>query len=463
MNVIDPSSIPNEKGPAFTPSPQSPPAFHLLAKPTGAICNLDCAYCFFLEKEQLYPGSRFRMGEDMLERYVRQLIEAHRTDSVTFAWQGGEPMLMGLDFFRRAIELANKYRRPSMTFLHTMQTNGTLLDDDWCAFLKEHNFLVGVSIDGPRQLHDVYRVDKGGQPTFDRVMRGIRLLQKHGVEFNILNTVNRVNADHPSDVYRFIRDDIGADWIQFIPVVERVDDDGGRSLYQQGSNVSERSVTPEQFGHFLSAIFDEWVRHDVGRVFVQTFEAATANWLGMESSGMCVFNATCGQGLALEHNGDLYACDHFVEPDYLLGNIADTHMGDLVTSPQQLKFGQDKRGALPGYCLECDVRFACQGECPKNRFFETSDGEPGLNYLCAGYKNFFHHIAYPMQVITGLLRRGRPADEVILLLDQEEAKWRALFDRTGRNDPCPCGSGRKFKQCHARQDAVMPARPVPVP
>lgn len=461
MNLIDPNSISVADEMTFTPEPHSPSGFHLLAKPTGAICNLDCAYCFFLEKEHLYTGSKFRMSEDMQERYIRQLIEAHQTDSVTIAWQGGEPTLMGLDFYRRMIALVEKYRRPGMSFLHTMQTNGTLLDDEWCAFFKENNFLVGISIDGPRELHDVYRVDKGGQPTFDRVMRGIRLLQTYEVEFNILTTVNRVNADHPLEVYRFIRDDIGADWMQFIPVVERVDEGGGRAMIQQGHIVSERSVKPQQFGHFLSTIFDEWVRRDVGRVYVQTFEAAVSNWLGRPSSGMCVFNATCGEGLALEHNGDLYACDHFVEPDYLLGNITDTHMGELVASPQQLKFGQDKRDTLPGYCRACDVRFACHGECPKNRFIETPDGEPGLNYLCAGYKHFFHHIAYPMQIITGLLRRGYPADEVLLVLAQEDAKWQALFARTGRNDPCPCGSGRKYKQCHARRDVVAPMRPAP--
>ena len=255
-----------------------------------------------------------------------------------------------------------------------MQTNGTLLDDEWAAFFKEHGFLIGISIDGPRPLHDVYRVDKGGKPTFDKVMRGLRLLQKHGVEYNILTTVNRVNGDYPLEVYRFLRDEAGTDWMQFIPVVERINADG-LTLYQEGDTVSERSVLPEQFGRFLSAIFDEWVRHDVGRIFVQTFEAALRNWLGMANSGMCVFNETCGTGLAIEHNGDLYSCDHFVEPDYFLGNIQDRHMIELVASPQQIKFGQDKRDTLPRYCLECDVRFACHGECPKNRFIETPDGE----------------------------------------------------------------------------------------
>jgi uncharacterized protein len=443
----------------------APPAFHLLAKPTGAICNLDCAYCFFLDKELLYPGSKFRMSDELLESYIRQLIESHQTERVTIAWQGGEPTLMGLDFYRQAMGIAEKYRRPGMTFEHTMQTNGTKLDDEWCAFFKEHNFLIGISIDGPRHLHDVYRVDKGGQPTFDKVMRGLRLLQKHYVDYNILTTVNRVNGDHPVEVYRFLRDEAGTDWMQFIPVVERINADG-LTLYQQGTTVSERSVLPDQFGNFLSAIFDEWVLHDVGRIYVQTFEAAVRNWLGMPSSGMCVFNETCGLGVALEHNGDLYACDHFVEPDYLLGNIQQEHMIELMVSPQQQKFGQDKRDSLPQYCLDCDVRFACHGECPKNRFIETPDGEAGLNYLCAGFKHFFHHVDYPMKIIAGLIRRGRPAAEVMDILAQEQARWAALFARTGRKDPCPCGSGRKFKQCHGRRSQGSfrtPHRPAPRP
>ena len=421
---------------------QAPPAFHLLAKPTGAICNLDCAYCFFLDKEVFYPGSKFRMGEPVLEQYIRQIIESHQTDSVNIAWQGGEPTLMGLDFYRRAMGLVEKYRRPGMTFLHTMQTNGTLLDDEWGAFFAEHNFLIGISIDGPRPLHDVYRVDKGGKPTFDKVMAGLRVLQRHGVDFNILTTVNRMNADHPLEVYRFLRDEAGATWMQFIPVVERINADG-LTLYQEGTTVSERSVLPEQFGRFLCTIFDEWVRRDVGTVFVQTFEATLRSWLGLGASGMCVFNETCGTGLAIEHNGDLYSCDHFVEPDYLLGNIRERHMIELVASPQQLKFGQDKRDALPRYCRECDVRFACHGECPKNRFILTPDGEPGLNYLCAGFKEYFHHVAFPMKLMAGLIRRGRDAKEVMLALER-------AFAGVQRNDPCPCGSGRKFKQCHGR-------------
>ena len=434
---------------------QAPPAFHLLAKPTGAVCNLDCAYCFFLDKEVFYPGSKFRMSEPVLEQYIRQLIESHQTNSVNIAWQGGEPTLMGLDFYRRTMELVEKYRRPGMTFLHTMQTNGTLLDDEWAAFFAEHNFLLGISIDGPRPLHDVYRVDKGGKPSFDKVMRGLRLLQKHGVDYNVLTTVNRVNGDYPLEVYRFLRDEVGTTWMQFIPVVERINADG-LTLYQEGTTVSDRSVGPEQFGRFLSVIFDEWVRRDVGTIYVQTFEAALSNWLGLGNSGMCVFNATCGAGLAIEHNGDLYSCDHFVEPNYLLGNIQDRHMIELVASPQQIKFGLDKRDTLPRYCRECDVRFACHGECPKNRFILTPDGEPGLNYLCAGFKEFFHHIDFPMKLMVGLLRRNREAREVMPILER-------AFTGVDRNAPCPCGSGRKFKQCHGRPQPKPSSKPLPTP
>jgi len=430
---------------------RTPPRIHVLAKPTGATCNLDCAYCFFLEKERLYPGSRFRMSDELLETYIRQLIKAHRSKEVTVAWQGGEPTLMGVDFYQRAIAYQDKYRKPGMTFENTMQTNGTLLDDEWCDFFRENNFLIGISIDGPRELHDTYRVDRGGKGTFDRVMRGLRLLQKHEVEYNILVAVNRSNADYPREVYRFLRDEVGTSWLQLIPVIERLDEDGGRTLLQQGSRVSERSVQPEQFGRFLIAVFDEWVRHDVGQVYVQTFEAAARNWLRMPSSGMCVFEETCGLGLALEHNGDLYSCDHFVEPDYLLGNIMDTRMIEMVGSEKQRAFGQDKRDALPRVCRECDVLFACHGECPKNRFLTTRDGEAGLNYLCAGWKAFFHRADEPLQMIAMLMRMGRPASDVMRILAEKDAEREAAFARARRNDPCPCGSGLKFKVCHGHK------------
>ena len=424
-----------------------PPRIHVLSKPSGATCNLACSYCFFLDKELLYPNSKFRMTDEILEKYIQQLIETHRTSEVTVAWQGGEPTLIGVDFYRKAIEFQNKYRKPGMTFENTMQTNGTLLNDEWCEFLKENNYLIGISIDGPQHLHDTYRVDKGDRGTFDQVMRGLRLLQKYEIEYNILTTVNRLNADYPLEVYRFLRDEVGTNWIQFIPVIERVNPDG-YNIYQVGNTVTERSVRPEQFGRFLIRIFDEWVHKDVGKVFVQTFEAAARNWMGLASSGMCVFEETCGLGLALEHNGDLYSCDHFVEPDYLLGNIQEEHMLQFVSSDQQMQFGLDKRDSLPRYCLECDVRFACHGECPKNRFIKTPDGEDGLNYLCAGYKGFFHRINEPLKILTVLMRSGRPASDVMTILDDKEAHFPTAFTKAKADEPCPCGSEMPFKQCH---------------
>jgi len=396
-------------------SPQAAPAsFHLLAKPTGAICNLDCQYCFFLAKEQLYPGSSFRMADDLLETYIHQLLAAHRTTEVTVSWQGGEPTLMGLDFFQRSIELVEKHKKPGQQVTHTLQTNGTRLDDDWGRFFKQHNFLVGLSIDGPQPLHDTYRVDKRDRGTFHQVIQGWQILKRHQVDINILCTVNAANGDHPLEVYRFFRDELGAEFIQFIPIIERVNEDGS-TLIQSGNQVTARSVQPEQFGRFLIGVFDEWVRRDVGKVFIQHFDAALANWVGVPPS-VCIFSKTCGTALALEHNGDLYCCDHFVEPDYKLGNIQDTPMIDLIASERQRQFGQAKADTLPTYCQNCEVRFACNGGCPKNRFLETPDSEPGLNYLCAGYKAFFTHIDRPMRLMAQLLKQGRYADEVMAML-----------------------------------------------
>jgi uncharacterized protein len=442
----------------------SPDAFHVLAKPTGAICNLGCSYCFFLDKEAMYEGSRFHMSDEDLERYISQLIDGHSSSVVTVAWQGGEPTLMGIDFYRRAIEIQDRYRKPGTTFENTIQTNGTLLTDEWCDFLKENDFLVGISIDGPEPLHDVHRVTKKGMGTFAKVMRGVRLLQKHEVEYNVLTTVNSVNGDFPLDVYRFLRDEVGTAWMQFIPVVERVDEFGDPA-FLDGAAVSERSVGSQQFGRFLSVIFDEWVRNDVGEVFVQTFEAAARNWMGLGSSGMCVFNETCGLGVALEHNGDLYSCDHFVEPDYLLGNIADVDMGDLVGSVRQHTFGMDKRDSLPEFCMDCDVRFACQGECPKNRFIDTPGGEAGLNYLCAGFKDFFHHIDEPMKDIVDALESGAMAATVMPVIAARDVAFFRRVHAAGRNGPCPCGSGKKTKRCHgvgvptAVTRSSMPSQP----
>ncbi len=446
---------------------KAPPRFHVLVKPTGATCNLDCAYCFFLSKEMLYPGSRFRMADELLETYIRQLIESHRTREVSLAFQGGEPTLMGVPFFQRAVAYAEKYRRPGMTIEYSIQTNGTLLNDEWGAFLAANRFLVGISIDGPRRLHDQFRVDKGGQPTFDRVMRGLDVLKRHNVDWNILCTLNHFNAEHALEIYRFFRDELGAEFMQFIPIIERVTPEqaaavsldgeprhGGpwhswrdRPLYtQSGDLVTERSVTGEQYGRFLITIFDEWARRDVGRVYVQMFDVALGNWLGAPPS-LCIHSRTCGAALAVEHNGDLYSCDHFVEPNYYLGNIRQDHLIDLVASDKQLKFGQDKYDTLPGYCRRCEVRFACHGGCPKDRFITTPDGEPGLNYLCGGYRAFFNHIDGAMKFMVNELRHERPPANIMTALARSDAQ-RGGPGRVGRNDPCPCGSGKKYKQCH---------------
>lgn len=383
----------------------APPYFHVLAKPTGAICNLDCMYCFFLSKEALYPGSRFRMSDEVLEAYIGQLVAAHRTDEITIAWQGGEPTLLGVDFFRRAVEIAERVKRPGTRLLHTIQTNGTLLDDEWGAFFAEHGFLVGLSLDGPREMHDAYRVDKKGRPTFDRVMAGLDVLRRHRVETNILCTVHAANGDHPVEVYRFFRDECEIRYIQLIPIVERDE-------RLPAPAVTDRSVDPAQWGRFLIGVYDEWVRRDVGEVFVPTFDAALANWLGI-SGGMCIFNSTCGDAVALEHNGDVYSCDHYVEPEHLLGNVLQTQLVELIAKPEQREFGRAKRDTLPAYCRACPVEFACHGECPKNRFALTPDGQPGLNHLCEGYRAFFLHIGPTMRRMAALLREGRDAADVM--------------------------------------------------
>ena len=385
--------------------------FHLLTKPVGPICNLDCKYCFYLEKEKLYPGeSQWRMSDAVLEGYVRQYIESQPAPEINFAWQGGEPTLVGVEFFRKAVALQERYAGGKQIF-NAIQTNGTLLDDEWCEFLAGNGFLVGLSIDGPEELHDRYRVDKRQQPTFQKVMRGLDLLKKHGVQFNTLTVVNRGNSVKPLEVYRFLKG-IGSEFLQFIPLVERAAPAELRGydfapppvVGEMGNEavVTEWSVEAAQYGEFLCAIFDEWVRKDVGRTFVQLFDVALGNWMGLGSS-LCVFAEKCGGALAIEHNGDIYSCDHYVYPEHRLGNLMNTRLGDMVNSAQQVKFGNDKLDALPAYCIECEVRFACNGECPKHRFIRTPDGEAGLNYLCAAYKRFFTHVDPYMRVMAGLL------------------------------------------------------------
>lgn len=404
-----------------TPGPRG---FHILTKPIGPICNLDCKYCFYLEKQNLYPNERqWRMSDEVLEEYTRQYIRSQSGDEVYFAWQGGEPTLLGVDFFRKAVALQKRFAG-GKTISNAIQTNGTLLDGEWCEFLAKEKFLVGLSIDGPRELHDKYRVDKGQKPTFDAVMRGLELLKKHSVEFNTLTVVNRTNSQQPLAVYWFLKS-IGSQFLQFIPLVER---SAPEKLKSDGltfsappdlsvpddpkSPVTEWSVEASQYGNFLCAIFDDWVRCDVGKVFVQLFDVALGNWMGLGSS-LCVFAEKCGAALAIEHNGDLYSCDHYVYPKYHLGNLMNRDLGEMAHSPQQIKFGSDKLDLLPGFCRECEVRFACNGECPKHRFTKTPDGEDGLNYLCPAYKKFFNHIDPHMRSMANLLREGHAPAEIM--------------------------------------------------
>ncbi len=442
-----------------------PLAFHIMTKPIGPICNLDCRYCFYLQKEDLYPGNRrWAMSDEVLERYIRDYIAAQEVPEVNFAWQGGEPTLLGVRFFRRVVELQRKHAR-GKRISNAIQTNGTLLDDEWCSFLHDNEFLVGLSLDGPRELHDAYRRDKRDRPSFDRVMHGLDLMRKHRVEFNTLTVVNRINSHHPLEVYRFLKE-AGSRFLQFIPLVERMPAEVGTAAEAShllagppdldddsvAPSVTDWSVEPEQFGIFLCAIYDEWVRNDVARVFVQVFDTALGIWAGAGAS-LCVFAETCGRGMAIEHNGDLYACDHYVYPEYRLGNVMEREVKDMVLSQGQTDFGNAKRDALPGYCRECEVLFACRGECPKHRFVRTPDGEPGLNYLCPSYKRFFRHIDRDMRLMTQLLEARRAPAEIMDMYANADRRAAtaspAIPTRraVGRNDPCPCGSGRKYKHC----------------
>ena len=461
--------------------------FHIMAKPIGAICNLDCKYCFYLEKEKLYPpNEHFRMSDEVLVQFVRQYIAAQDGPEVTFAWQGGEPTLMGVEFFRKAVALQKQFA-DGKKISNTLQTNATLLDDEWCAFLAENQFLTGVSVDGPRELHDAYRVDKQQQPTFEAVMRGVELLKKHKAEFNTLTVVNRLNSQQPLKVYRFLKE-LGSRYLQFIPLVERPPDETAKSLgldlaappelgrplsrppgtlspsdgeraEVRGPLVTEWSVESKQFGEFLVQIFEEWVVRDVGRTFVQLFDVTLSNWMGL-GSAMCIFSERCGRALALEHDGGVFSCDHYVYPQFKLGNLMNASLGDLVNSPAQQKFGSDKADTLPKYCRECEVRFACHGECPKHRFITTPDGEPGLNYLCAGYKRFFNHVEPYMVAMAQLIQSGRAPSGIMDLIAEHERS--DVWANVGRNDPCPCGSGKKYKQCCLeRRTAHHPATAKP--
>lgn len=408
---------------ALTETPDRIKAFHIMTKPIGPICNLDCKYCFYLEKEKLFPSNEnFKMRDEVLESYIRQYIENQDVPEVSFAWQGGEPTLLGVDYFRKIVALQSKYAN-GKKISNALQTNGTLLNEEWAAFLAENHFLVGLSIDGPPKLHDHYRVDKKGRDTYAQVIRGLRLLKKYRVEFNTLTVVNRVNSQKPLELYRFLKEQ-GSGYIQFIPLVERMADAEATKLgldlatpprvddEQARLPVTDWSVDPKQYGEFLVTIYNEWVTQDVGRIFIQLFDVALGNWMGM-GGGLCVFSENCGSALAMEHNGDVYSCDHYVYPKYRLGNVLENTLGDMVNSESQRAFGKDKSASLPKYCRDCEVRFACHGECPKHRFLSTPDGERGLNYLCRAYKRFFNHADPSMKRMTALLRSGRAAADVM--------------------------------------------------
>jgi uncharacterized protein len=429
-----------------------PNAFNVMVKPSGSSCNLNCTYCYYLEKKKLYPGVKdARMTEELLEDFTRQFIESQDVPVVTFTWQGGEPTLMGLDFFKKAIAFQKKYAA-GKNIENAFQTNGTRLNDDWCRFFADNNILVGVSIDGPESYHDHHRKTFSGGKTFRHVMEGINMLHRNKVEFNTLSTVNSHNVKYPAEVYRFLKN-TGSGFMQFLPVVERSSPPSDHELnlvphtYSGESVLTSWSVGPEDFGKFLIKIFDEWVRNDVAKYYVQIFDSTLANYVG-ENPGICVFSETCGDALVMEHNGDLFSCDHFVYPEYYLGNIAQTTLGELAKMQKQFDFGINKRNSLPRYCLNCEVRYACHGECPKHRFLKTPDGEPGLNYLCKGYKAFFRHAEPYMEFMAKELDKKRaPANVMQWIRNRENQITKPAMPQ--RNDPCPCGSGRKFKNCCA--------------
>ena len=408
--------------------------FQVFAKPIGSICNLGCKYCYYLQAEHLYPkGESFRMADDVLEQYIAQHIEACSDEVIRFSWHGGEPLMLGLDYFHNIVALQRKYQPSNQRIINGIQTNGTLLDESWCHFLAEEGFAVGISLDGPRAIHDRYRVTKDGRSTHGLAMRGYHLLRKHDVYTDILCVVHVGNVRHPIEVYRFFKQ-IEAPYVSFLPMVEqRPDAEGG---------VSPLTVPAEAWGQFLYTIFDEWVNGDVGRIKVQIFEEAAKVAFGQEHS-LCIFRSVCGDIPVVEHNGDFFSCDHFVNPEHRIGNIRRTPLIELLESPTQRAFGQAKLETLPKYCRVCDVRDMCNGECPKNRFCKTPDGEAGLNYLCAGYKRFFTHCKPFVSEVATQWRKQR--------LQEFVPTPQAVATRTGhepgRNDPCPCGSGLKYKKC----------------
>ena len=408
--------------------------FQVFAKPAGPVCNLACDYCYYLEKTDLYPeGGALRMSDEVLEEYIVQHIEASPGQVAAFSWHGGEPTVLGLKYFRKIVELQRKHQPKGRRIVNGMQTNGTLLDENWCRFLAAEGFAVGLSIDGPRELHDRHRVTRSGDATFERAMNSYRLLRDHGIYCEMLCVVHADNALHPLEVYRSFRE-IGAKYITFLPLVERHPDAEG--------GVSGHSVTAEGWGEFLCAIFDEWKDNDIGRIKVQIFEETAGSALGREHA-LCIFRETCGDVPVVEHNGDFYSCDHFVDEEHRLGNILEANLGELLESPAQRAFGLAKRESLPRECRECEVRVLCNGECPKNRFLRTADGEAGLNYLCAGYKRFFNHCQPFLEQLAAVHRMQSSGQQ----RQEGRSASSSPVREVGRNDPCPCGSGKKYKKC----------------
>ena len=389
---------------------------YVMLKPAGAQCNLACKYCYYLEKNKLYPtAQRHLMSDEMLEQFTREYIEAQTMSQVLFTWHGGEPLLRSIDFYRKALSLQQKYAG-GRRIDNVIQTNGTLLTDEWCEFFAQNHWLVGISIDGPQPYHDHYRLTAAGKPSWKKVMQGIKLLKKHGVEWNAMAVVNAYNANHPLEFYRFFKEN-GCQFLQFTPIVERLtrheDDRTLASLADKDEiSLSEASVTPEQWGYFLCAIFDEWVRKDVGKIFVEIFDCTLANWMGI-SPGICAYSKECGHAGVMEHNGDVYSCDHFVFPEYKLGNIRDHSLIDMLYGEQQQEFSRLKHSSLPRQCKECDMEFACHGECPKNRFMKDQYGDSGLNYLCPGYYHYYQHVAPYMDYMKQELMSQRPPSNIM--------------------------------------------------
>lgn len=389
---------------------------YVMLKPAGAHCNLACKYCYYLEKNKLYPtAQRHLMSDEMLEQFTREYIEAQTMNQVLFTWHGGEPLLRSIDFYRKALSLQQKYAG-GRRIDNVIQTNGTLLTDEWCEFFAQNHWLVGISIDGPQPDHDHYRLTAAGKPSWQKVMQGIKLLKKHGVEWNAMAVVNADNANHPLEFYRFFKEN-GCQFLQFTPIVERqTRHEDGRTLASLADKneipLSEASVAPEQWGYFLCAIFDEWVRKDVGKIFVEIFDCTLANWMGI-SPGICAYSKECGHAGVMEHNGDVYSCDHFVFPEYKLGNIRDHSLIDMLYGEQQQEFSRLKHSSLPRQCKECDMEFACHGECPKNRFMKDKYGDSGLNYLCPGYYHYYQHAAPYMDYMKQELMAQRPPSNIM--------------------------------------------------